>query len=269
MQYLQETSWCNHGGLHLAVACPLTLVDRDLCLTGPLQSPKLIILLCNISEIRSAAFSITHLPLMMLISEGSVSQFSSPISVIELTVPLSRRTDARHKLTANMAVIKWASFSSPPLLYYMWRLILIPSRLSTTLMLSKCSGQTNLHLRFCSLLTHCWCLVNGLCVCLYLFSEIILIIFNVKLLIRLTAHQESLLCDMAWPLQLKFILLQIVEMSDGDDKPENGSGDSICRDYIRGVCGRKFCKYKHENEIRSLSFCHDFQNTGCPRPNCK
>lgn len=45
--------------------------------------------------------------------------------------------------------------------------------------------------------------------------------------------------------------------------------DNICRDYIRGICDRRFCKYKHENEVRPLNFCHDFQNNICPRPNCK
>lgn len=51
------------------------------------------------------------------------------------------------------------------------------------------------------------------------------------------------------------------------DQGNEGTVDSVCRDYIRGACDRKFCKYKHE--VASLSFCHDFQNTTCPRPNCK
>ncbi|XP_018318899.1 zinc finger CCCH domain-containing protein 10 isoform X2 [Agrilus planipennis] len=46
-------------------------------------------------------------------------------------------------------------------------------------------------------------------------------------------------------------------------------GDNMCRDFARGICDRKFCKYKHENETKPLNFCHDFQNTACPRPNCK
>lgn len=53
------------------------------------------------------------------------------------------------------------------------------------------------------------------------------------------------------------------------DRQGETNNDSICRDFIRGVCGRKFCKYKHENDMRTLNFCHDFQNATCPRPNCK
>ncbi|KAF2880175.1 hypothetical protein ILUMI_25976 [Ignelater luminosus] len=53
------------------------------------------------------------------------------------------------------------------------------------------------------------------------------------------------------------------------DRQGETNADSICRDFIRGVCGRKFCKYKHENDMRTLNFCHDFQNATCPRPNCK
>ncbi|CAG9832441.1 unnamed protein product [Diabrotica balteata] len=45
--------------------------------------------------------------------------------------------------------------------------------------------------------------------------------------------------------------------------------DSVCRDFARGLCDRKFCKYKHENESKLLNFCHDFQNYICPRPFCK
>lgn len=52
-------------------------------------------------------------------------------------------------------------------------------------------------------------------------------------------------------------------------KKIDNSNDNVCRDYIRGMCDRRFCRFKHENDGRSLSFCHDFQNTGCPRPTCK
>lgn len=45
--------------------------------------------------------------------------------------------------------------------------------------------------------------------------------------------------------------------------------DNICRDFLRGLCDRTFCKYKHENEIKPLHFCHDYQNNICPRPHCK
>lgn len=49
----------------------------------------------------------------------------------------------------------------------------------------------------------------------------------------------------------------------------NDKEDSTCRDFARGLCDRKFCKYKHETESRMLNFCHDYQNNICPRPHCK
>ncbi|XP_064648049.1 zinc finger CCCH domain-containing protein 10-like [Lineus longissimus] len=70
-------------------------------------------------------------------------------------------------------------------------------------------------------------------------------------------------------------------MSDknSDDEKMNGKiGDDICRDFLRNVCKRgKRCKYRHPDnfEARVLgkqqeyTFCHDFQNTGCRRQNCK
>ncbi|KAF7279448.1 uncharacterized protein LOC143202322 isoform X2 [Rhynchophorus ferrugineus] len=62
------------------------------------------------------------------------------------------------------------------------------------------------------------------------------------------------------------------DTSSEDAVPSDRQSDkeeSVCRDFVRGICDRKFCKYKHENEIRPLNFCYDFQNTICPRPNCK
>lgn len=56
---------------------------------------------------------------------------------------------------------------------------------------------------------------------------------------------------------------------DSQSDRQNDKDENICRDFIRGICDRKFCKYKHENEIRPLNFCHDFQNNICPRLNCK
>lgn len=58
---------------------------------------------------------------------------------------------------------------------------------------------------------------------------------------------------------------------------QNGKDDDICRDFLRNVCKRgKRCKYRHPNtdEARDLgrqniTFCHDYQNTGCRRGNCK
>ncbi|CAG9768611.1 unnamed protein product [Ceutorhynchus assimilis] len=52
------------------------------------------------------------------------------------------------------------------------------------------------------------------------------------------------------------------------DRP-NDKDENACRDFVRGICERKFCKYKHDNEIRRLNFCHDYQNNICPRLNCK
>ena len=52
----------------------------------------------------------------------------------------------------------------------------------------------------------------------------------------------------------------------------------ICRDYLRNVCTRgKRCKFRHPgiNEAKELgrkmeyTFCHDYQNAGCRRHNCK
>ncbi|KAH9513234.1 hypothetical protein Btru_034437 [Bulinus truncatus] len=68
-----------------------------------------------------------------------------------------------------------------------------------------------------------------------------------------------------------------------DTSPVNGGSggqydDDICRDYMRHVCNRgKRCKYRHpalddrpEPPARhDLTFCHDYQNNGCNRPNCK
>lgn len=59
-------------------------------------------------------------------------------------------------------------------------------------------------------------------------------------------------------------------MSDNsEDKGQNDKEENICRDFIRGNCDRKFCKFKHEPDIKMLNFCHDFQNNICPRPSCK
>ncbi|KAI4465302.1 muscleblind-like protein [Holotrichia oblita] len=70
---------------------------------------------------------------------------------------------------------------------------------------------------------------------------------------------------------MKYISDAMSDTSD-DIKAERSSDqntESVCRDFTRGACDRKFCKYKHETEIRSLNFCYDFQNASCPRPNCK
>ncbi len=54
--------------------------------------------------------------------------------------------------------------------------------------------------------------------------------------------------------------------------------EDICRDFLRNVCKRgRRCKYRHPpaHEARELgkrqefTFCHDFQNSGCRRANCR
>ncbi|KRT79501.1 hypothetical protein AMK59_6385, partial [Oryctes borbonicus] len=70
---------------------------------------------------------------------------------------------------------------------------------------------------------------------------------------------------------MKYISEAMSDTSDDIKAERSGdqNTDNICRDFTRGTCDRKFCKYKHETEIRSLNFCYDFQNATCPRPNCK
>lgn len=70
------------------------------------------------------------------------------------------------------------------------------------------------------------------------------------------------------------------EKSDVDNiKPnsvENSEREGVCRDFLRGVCDRQHCKFKHEKPGNNsdmnpptLNFCHDYQNNSCPRPNCR
>lgn len=63
-----------------------------------------------------------------------------------------------------------------------------------------------------------------------------------------------------------------------NENDANGNANDICRDFLRNVCKRgKRCKYRHPNtdEAKDLrrtqdyTFCHDYQNNGCRRPNCK
>ncbi|XP_013782060.1 zinc finger CCCH domain-containing protein 10-like [Limulus polyphemus] len=72
-------------------------------------------------------------------------------------------------------------------------------------------------------------------------------------------------------------------MADFEDKNEEGNStrngsDDICRDFLRNLCRRgSSCKYRHpepkqdsqEGEREEIKFCHDFQNKGCRRANCK
>ncbi|XP_052806220.1 zinc finger CCCH domain-containing protein 10-like isoform X2 [Mya arenaria] len=69
------------------------------------------------------------------------------------------------------------------------------------------------------------------------------------------------------------------KMSDHSESgSDNGHTNDICRDFLRNVCRRgKRCKYRHPGEpetaefkkISEYTFCHDFQNNGCRRSNCK
>ncbi|KAH3719040.1 hypothetical protein DPMN_061868 [Dreissena polymorpha] len=69
------------------------------------------------------------------------------------------------------------------------------------------------------------------------------------------------------------------KMSDHSESgSESGNTNDICRDFLRNVCRRgKRCRYRHPGEqettefkkISEYTFCHDFQNNGCRRPNCK
>ena len=74
-------------------------------------------------------------------------------------------------------------------------------------------------------------------------------------------------------------LLEAASVADvtalGDTSPRN---DDVCRDYLRNVCKRgPRCKYRHPNgneahvlgQLQEYTFCHDYQNSGCRRPNCK
>lgn len=66
-------------------------------------------------------------------------------------------------------------------------------------------------------------------------------------------------------------------MSDNSETSDGQLGDT-CRDYLRNVCKRgKRCKYHHPAPFEAqelgkrheYTFCHDFQNSGCRRANCK
>lgn len=69
------------------------------------------------------------------------------------------------------------------------------------------------------------------------------------------------------------------KMSDHSESgSDSGNNNDICRDFLRNVCRRgKRCKYRHPGEqetsefkkISEYTFCHDFQNNGCRRANCK
>lgn len=70
--------------------------------------------------------------------------------------------------------------------------------------------------------------------------------------------------------------------SEGRNENNNNFGknddNDICRDFLRNLCRRgSNCKYRHpepqketqEEGSQDIKFCHDFQNKGCRRANCK
>ena len=68
------------------------------------------------------------------------------------------------------------------------------------------------------------------------------------------------------------------DMKYDNENDANGNSNDICRDFLRNVCKRGMrCKYRHPanavpkdvRRTQDYTFCHDFQNNGCRRPNCK
>ncbi|XP_055919632.1 zinc finger CCCH domain-containing protein 10-like [Eupeodes corollae] len=56
----------------------------------------------------------------------------------------------------------------------------------------------------------------------------------------------------------------------GNNGISNGSvKNRICRDFVRGICRRKHCRYPHVVSPDLVVFCHDYQNSTCTRVNCK
>ena len=68
----------------------------------------------------------------------------------------------------------------------------------------------------------------------------------------------------------------ITSPSNGSDINSSATSD-VCRDFLRNCCRRgPNCRFAHPElsdgkkcEIPLLTFCHDFQNRECRRPNCK
>ncbi|XP_055689967.1 zinc finger CCCH domain-containing protein 10-like [Lutzomyia longipalpis] len=56
-------------------------------------------------------------------------------------------------------------------------------------------------------------------------------------------------------------------LDGNDDTPTKHS--KICRDFQKGNCRRKFCRYPHVMAPEMVVFCHDYQNQSCNRINCK
>lgn len=70
-----------------------------------------------------------------------------------------------------------------------------------------------------------------------------------------------------------------MQANSGGNLMSNGQGNNkmmseqhknrICRDFVRGSCRRLYCKYPHVQSNDLVVFCHDYQNSKCPRMNCK
>ena len=79
--------------------------------------------------------------------------------------------------------------------------------------------------------------------------------------------------------RLKMIESSCSVPSDTSENGDEGAADDICRDFLRNVCKRgSYCRYRHLDIAvtkradllnRELIFCHDFQNAGCRRANCR
>lgn len=75
-------------------------------------------------------------------------------------------------------------------------------------------------------------------------------------------------------------------------QPPRRHNNRICRDFAQGICRRMYCRvsrvetfinadlsfaltcefmpqYPHVKTPDQVMFCHDYQNTSCPRINCK
>ncbi|XP_013179497.1 PREDICTED: uncharacterized protein LOC106126398 isoform X1 [Papilio xuthus] len=62
--------------------------------------------------------------------------------------------------------------------------------------------------------------------------------------------------------------------SNDDDDEDSDKPKPMCRDFIRGTCIRPgTCKFSHKCDISQLfgvyTFCRNYQNYVCTRPNCK
>lgn len=57
--------------------------------------------------------------------------------------------------------------------------------------------------------------------------------------------------------------------TQGNGNTNNNHKNRICRDFVRGICRRKHCRYPHVVSPDLVVFCHDYQNSTCTRVNCK